>query len=416
MSSTTNHKAPLLSHDDGISNDNNNSNNNSNSSSNNNNNNTPSSTGSSSSSRSKPKFSIRSPIKHNRITSLYEQVNKLGVIFLLLVLIQAMAVIGGTIANIVLNHMSTQPSYTSYFLSSILIVIMVSMTYFAFDSVLFENSFELLGFTVASLVMFIRLLYGLVEMLKEHQSSSGGGSGGSSIKSPRQLSALITSCIVLFIQLLQFVLLVPLQRSFGWRSFRLVGTDDKLIRRYRIYNFFLACIKIDTLLSVLVLVMGLFFVQFDFWLSYVGVGLGMAVSLLCVPLLIIGIRFERLLIVVLWCIWSPALPGYLIYKVVTFWLYKGHIHQWNGSTLNDKDLMIILTLLCICTMLMRVLLWIVTVIASLNFGYGLKDIHKRAKQEAEKVNTSEYWRIGPNGEIIFNGDHGGDEPTTPYYK
>jgi len=335
------------------------------------------------------------------------ELNKLGVLFLLLALIQALAVIGGTIANMVLNSMQPNPSYSSYFLSSVLIVIMISMTYFAFDSVLFENSFELLGFTVASLVMFIRLIYGIVNVLTEtNNHKTMATTTTATNKLPRShVSVLVTSSIVLFIQLTQFLLLIPLQKSFGWRSYRLIGTDDSLIRRYRIYNFFLACIKIDTLLSVLVLMMGLFFVEFDYWLSYVGVGAGMAVSLLSIPLLIVGVRFEKVVIVVLWCVWAPALPGYLIYKVIVFWIHKGHIHQWNGSTLNDTDLVIVLTILSICTIMMRVLLWIVTVIATLNFGYGLKDIHKRAKDKVEKVNDSQGWHIGPNGEIIFDGDN-----------
>lgn len=322
------------------------------------------------------------------------EMNKIGIVFIVVTIFQTITVISGAVANIILNHQlgRDRASISSYFLSGVVMIIMISMMYFACDSVVNENSFELLGFSIASIIMFVRLIYGIVEEYSK-------------------LQVLITSAIVILCQIIQFILLVPLYRSFGWRSYRLIGTNESLIKRYQIYCFFIALMKIDLLLSCLVLLMGVFFVQFDLWYSYLGFGIGMFLTLISAPICIIAVRRENIYIVVLWLLFSLGMPVYLIYKIVVFWL-NGKIKDWHGTTLKDIDLKIMLTALAASAIVLRVLLCITLVIVTFNFGKGLISVYKRSDmlKSGQSSNSSEsdpiisqeaVMKIGPNGEIIF---------------
>jgi hypothetical protein len=267
------------------------------------------------------------------------------------------------------------------------------MAYFAFDSVIYENTFELFGFSIASVVMSVGLIYGIIQEYHRYE-------------------VLITSSVVLGFQSIQLLLLLPLYNSFGWRLYRIIGTDEKLVRMYKLYCFFITLVKVDVLLTLLVLLMGLFFVQFDWWISYVGLSIGTALCILSAPICVIGVRKEKLSIVILWCLWAMALPGYLIYKIANFWIV-GKIHQWNGSTLHDKDLKIMLTVLSASTILTRFFLCITVIIAATNFGKGLRDIYQRDRkfvnpESASLLDKQAAMKIGPNGEIIFQGEEEGE--------
>jgi hypothetical protein len=317
------------------------------------------------------------------------ELNKVGIVFIMVTVFQTLAVVAGAIANIVLNSQLAQPSISSYFLSGVVIIIIFSMLYFACDSVLNENSFELLGFSVASIVMFVRLIYGIVEEYN-------------------RLQVVITSSIVLACQVAQFILIIPLYRSFGWRSYRLIGTDESLITRYQIYCFFIALTKIDILLALLVLLMGVFFVQFDWWYSYLGFGIGMAITLVSAPVCVLGVRRESLIIVALWLVWAISMPAYLVYKIIIFWV-SGKVKDWHGTTLKDIDLKIMLTLLAASAIITRVVLWITVVIVAFNFGKGLTTVYQRASSAEEQslvANnvTEQVYTVTDTGEIVFNTD------------
>jgi hypothetical protein len=111
------------------------------------------------------------------------------------------------------------------------------MAYFAFDSVIYENTFELFGFSIASVVMSVGLIYGIIQEYHRYE-------------------VLITSSVVLGFQSIQLLLLLPLYNSFGWRLYRIIGTDEKLVRMYKLYCFFITLVKVDVLLTLLVLLMG----------------------------------------------------------------------------------------------------------------------------------------------------------------
>jgi len=60
---------------------------------------------------------------------------------------------------------------------------------------------------------------------------------------------------------------------------------EKLIFKemYRHYQIFLSLLKMDVFATFMALAMGVFFVKFDWWWSYVGFGIGFAVTVFAAP-------------------------------------------------------------------------------------------------------------------------------------
>ena len=63
------------------------------------------------------------------------EITRYGVVFLIVTVLEILAVLALTIGNIVLNALSSTPTYASYYLNSVSILVLFIMLYFAIDAV-----------------------------------------------------------------------------------------------------------------------------------------------------------------------------------------------------------------------------------------------------------------------------------------
>ncbi|KNC47761.1 uncharacterized protein AMSG_03988 [Thecamonas trahens ATCC 50062] len=114
--------------------------------------------------------------------------------------------------------------------------------YFAWDSVLTENVFELWAFQIAT---FLASVYAVIQYYSVEEENNTVGAF--------QLAVILT------FQVCFWALSYTLHRSFGWWVFRRLGADIELKSMYKNYQLFLAQVKFDLQFGLLLVMMSTFF-------------------------------------------------------------------------------------------------------------------------------------------------------------
>ncbi|KAG2378649.1 hypothetical protein C9374_008288 [Naegleria lovaniensis] len=271
----------------------------------------------------------------------------------------------------VLNSQDKDPSTAVYFLASVAILAMFCLCYFAVDAILNENKMMIYSYIVISLFLMGRLIYGL----------AWGGEAD-------ELIVMIPSLLILFFEVCQIVLSIPLINSFGWKLYRKIGSSKTLHQLYNMYHAFIAVLKIDFVCSLHVGMLGFFFVVFDFWWVYTIFGVGLLISLGDEPLIVyFGIRQEHKLLCIIFLLISLLIPSFLLYKVIILWLPGTHeiVTEWGGSSMSQLEIKIGLSLLAAFAFLVRIILMAMTCVCMFNFGKGLKEVFSRASKKKKNV-------------------------------
>lgn len=126
-----------------------------------------------------------------------------------------------------------------------------------------------------------------------------------------------------------------------------------MIKMWRAYSIFLTLIKMDVMGSIVILLvstflykvmdqMGLFFVSFDWIISYVGLSIGTLISIVVAPIVVhFGVRRENYTVTSAFLLWCLVQPGYLVYKIVDV-LKPGKIKVPPGSTYTETTIKVML--------------------------------------------------------------------------
>ena len=135
-------------------------------------------------------------------------------------------------------------------------------------------------------------------------------------------------------------------KDFGWRIFKLFGTDLGMRQVYETYLWFKALLKMDALLAGLNVAAGFAFFYFkegESWRVVMIVGVG--ANLLWVCLAFAAVKLEKSLLVRV--LMPPALlmPGYLAYKAYTIFYneqllkgnYVGAVNSYTGAIKVDPN-------------------------------------------------------------------------------
>ncbi|KAF0972928.1 hypothetical protein FDP41_008780 [Naegleria fowleri] len=303
----------------------------------------------------------------------HAELNKFSISFLIFTLLQSITIIAASIANMVLNSQDMEPSTAVYFLASVAILAMFCLCYFAVDAILNENKMMIYSYIVISLFLMGRLIYGL----------AWGGEAD-------ELIVMIPSLFILFFEVCQIVLSIPLINSFGWKLYRKIGSSKTLHQLYSVYHAFIAVLKIDFVCSLHVGMLGFFFVVFDFWWVYLLFGVGLLISLVSAPLVVyFGIRQEHKLFCILFLLISLLMPSFLIYKIIVLWLPGTHdiVTEWGGSSMSQLEIKIGLSLLAAFAFLVRIILMAMTCACMFNFGKGLKETFRRDNKKNRASET-----------------------------
>jgi len=215
-------------------------------------------------------------------------------------------------------------SPSAFYFAAVVLTGAFILVFFTMSAVLSENTIELLatvcvGTCVTIMVFWLRLGGGNLDQVQ--RTTERGGMMDDLFPDPAQKQFVLTLGALATQGTIQvaFVVFGYLSyKDFGWRIFKLFGTDLGMRQVYETYLWFKALLKMDALLAGLNVAAGFAFFYFkegESWRVVMIVGVG--ANLLWVCLAFAAVKLEKSLLVRV--LMPPALlmPGYLAYKAYT---------------------------------------------------------------------------------------------------
>lgn len=271
-----------------------------------------------------------------------------GKIFLLAVAAECALLILLGIVYIVLDPSSVARAL-------ITLMTLISLGYFAFDSILTENRFQLVIWILLSLVLLLRLLAHAVWPAEADRSIA-------------QIAVIVVALVVsiLFeLGLVALAVVVPnnISTAFGYYHFQFVSAAQRVQDMYRSYQAFVTLAKLDALLAFT-------------WFLLV------AEKALLVPTLL------TLADAALGCLWALACwravfceDGFALHGLLAVaWIHPTYAAYCSVVLPKGWDTGDVMTAGC-CVVLVRVLLLIWTLKMSRHLHHGLLDLHRQIRMK-----------------------------------
>lgn len=332
--------------------------------------------------------------------------NRYSKIYVINCLVLIVLVTAAVTSNVVFNTLLDIPSYSSFVSSCNLIVASVIILYFALDAIFRENEFQMILFIVVicsiTLAMLGNTIYNTISLVKDYIDTQN-------IRHIIQcIINLAISVLVIISQSTFIALALPIYRSFGWKIFKVVGTDRVLIRCFQVYNLWVTILKADIALTIDLSMLNLAFapsVTVE-WLVIVSLFIifHLIGTFVVLPLKIFAAKNEYrilfLLCMAYWLIWTVWLTGKTVQTVVfTFITGEAYQNPWRvflGArnaglwSISVGFSYLYMGGLSAVNVVFRVLEFILAIMVFFNFGKGLKDIFKdrkkHGKDKAERRN------------------------------
>lgn len=169
------------------------------------------------------------------------------------------------------------------------------------------------------------------------------------------------------------VLVALVYREFGWRDFKTVGSDMKMLQQFRQFNRFCCLLEVDFQLGISLVTFGVagYFVitedpLFTMW-ETIAYGIFGAVTLLWLLTGYYGARLEKRAVMLPWLLFAIVEPAYIVYYAVTYGLARGSEPAPNDSIV---FLMFVIGFLAI---VFRLVLVILSIRVIRNFHHGLRE-------------------------------------------
>lgn len=157
-----------------------------------------------------------------------------GKVFLAVTVTEIIVVIAGGLTTIIANCIKPRPSYSLFFFTALTLFTALSILYFAFDAMIQENEFQLVACIFCHFILLSRIGYQLYEgvmyMINENFDTLE--------LFGHVLFTIIPSLVVSLCQIVLTIIAVPAFKSFGWKIFRIVGSNPRLIGCYRLYSIY----------------------------------------------------------------------------------------------------------------------------------------------------------------------------------
>ena len=137
------------------------------------------------------------------------------------------------------------------------------MLYFAMDSVYTENRYELAAFLTLTVVLGVRSVLEFVSQDPEAGDLCSKDSTGLGV-------FCVASTVMQCVFTLFYLLIAPIvYRSYGWRFYKVVGSDAKLSSMWKHYQQFLSLKFLDLSFSLLVMTTGVIYLAFTVYGSII---------------------------------------------------------------------------------------------------------------------------------------------------
>ncbi|ELR11164.1 uncharacterized protein ACA1_388440 [Acanthamoeba castellanii str. Neff] len=236
------------------------------------------------------------------------------------------------------------------------IIMSIFIGYFGVDGILFENTLELFSFVGGSILLLLFAFAGFL------------------IEDRHPVFYIRLSFIILF-ALANIVLAILVYNSFGWRVFKRIGSDKKLVNAYKVYQTFVSLLKMDIFLTLVgVLMLGMFLLRGANII--VDVALVVASIIWAVITTVYGVRRENFRVMLGFFAFAPVEPIYIIVKYIV-----ASVTQPDRFASDEVPPVIVFgTFALIC----RVVLVILSCFVIRNFGKGLLEVfHKESTNKMD---------------------------------
>eukprot|EP00817_Percolomonadidae_sp_ATCC50343_P007040 CAMPEP_0117428510 /NCGR_PEP_ID=MMETSP0758-20121206/8198_1 /TAXON_ID=63605 /ORGANISM="Percolomonas cosmopolitus, Strain AE-1 (ATCC 50343)" /LENGTH=342 /DNA_ID=CAMNT_0005214899 /DNA_START=387 /DNA_END=1415 /DNA_ORIENTATION=- len=214
--------------------------------------------------------------------------------------------------------------------------------------------------------------------------------------------SLFFSSLVIISQSTFIALAYPIYRSFGWKLFKVVGTDRVLIRCFRIYNLWVTILKADVALTIDLSLLNLAFAPSVTIAWFVIVAVFIVVhlffNLILVPIKLYAAKRENKWLfipcILFWLIWTLWLTGKTIQTII-FVFITGEAYQnpWR-ILLGERNAglwsisigfsYMYMGGLSVVNILFRIAEFILSILVLINFNKGLSSTFKEVKERNKK--------------------------------
>lgn len=152
---------------------------------------------------------------------------------------------------------ATGANTSSYYFGVLILTAAAALVYFSISAIVTENTVELasaiaVGTTVTATVFYVRLGIGSIQSVERSHAFDTDGVSSDLMNA---VALLWQSCVQLALSLFGY----QAYNDFGWRIFKLFGTDLQMRMIYERVLWFSAVLKLDTLLALLSLAAGIAF-------------------------------------------------------------------------------------------------------------------------------------------------------------
>eukprot|EP01080_Neovahlkampfia_damariscottae_P004824 gene4824-8410_t len=277
------------------------------------------------------------------------------------------------------NASNPDPSYSKQISSAIMILGCLSIGFLSFEAIIKGNEYKFLGFIFMSIIVIFRSAFQFIRINILTDSEE-----------PKWFSMFLP--LYCTIQFFQFIVAIPVFRSFKWKIFRIVGTSPQLKRVYQIYTTIMRLDLESALVLVLIKLFMLDLGEIQNQITTVLTSIELVLTVILAPISIyFGVRRELKIIQIPYMLWNFVLPIHAVYQIVVIWAIGDPlINPYYEDPLEAK---ILITLFCLVFLVIRLSMIFIGIWVVRNFGYGLKD-----KVYGKDGIFGDYWR----GEEITN--------------
>ena len=182
------------------------------------------------------------------------------------------------------------------------------MLYFAMDSVTSENHYELLAFVICAFFLGLR---SLLEFFSQDPEA-----GDLCIDETGLGAFCVASTVIQVVFTLFYLIMAPIVwKSYGWRFYKIVGSDAKLSSMWILYQQFLSLKFLDLSFSLLVMTTGVIYLAFTVYGSIISV-VYVFIELFWMRLGTLGIEKENNNAMNVWVGLSLLSPLYIIFFAI----------------------------------------------------------------------------------------------------
>eukprot|EP00736_Rhodelphis_marinus_P010720 Rmarinus@m.4578 len=245
-------------------------------------------------------------------TTTRHQISSYGVAFLFFVTLETLALVSLAVCNaawLVENDEEKHVRYT--------IVIAFSAVFlcgFAYDAVYQESVFQFLAFLCVSTMLLVRVFWGFYNPNVDRSDTVDDIFWG----------VLVGACVF---QLIHLILGWKVYCGFGWRMYKKVGADPRLIGMYKQYEAFRSLLLVDFHFALSMSVLAVYLndwvehSKFIFFLTLCN----LSISLVAMFLGLLSVKSENSLGMILFLLLTTISPSFVVFLAI--WMLEGNFEE-----------------------------------------------------------------------------------------